>query len=169
MKSAADAIADYIETQTADPEAVVRAAIGEHVPDELKALFNIRVTELRAGAADQAKATTDQASARDLQALVVAMEAAEASVNGSLAGLDFEAVLLEAFAPPDEDVSAEDILLQVPAKPDWVIPGVAGRGWAVKFAGREKAGKGKLVWTCLGCLERGSQPCSARPPHRSPP
>lgn len=155
MTTPADTLADYIETQTADPEAVVRAAIGEHVPDELRGLFDAMVAGLRAEAEGDAKAADEQASARDRQALVVALAAAEASLNDSLGSLAFNEVLLAAFASTDEDLAAEDILRAVPVKPDWVIPGVVGRGWAVKFAGREKCGKGKLVWTCLGCLERG--------------
>lgn len=38
---------------------------------------------------------------------------------------------------------------------DWLIPGVAGRGWTILFAGREKiAGKGTLCTYLIGSLER---------------
>jgi hypothetical protein len=52
-------------------------------------------------------------------------------------------------------MTAAELLATAPEQPDWLIPGVAARGWMVKFAGREKAGKGTLVFSLIGCLERG--------------
>jgi hypothetical protein len=43
----------------------------------------------------------------------------------------------------------------VPEEPDWIVPGLLARRWAVKLAGREKDGKGTLVYYLLGHLERG--------------
>ena len=50
---------------------------------------------------------------------------------------------------------AHVILETVPEEPDWLIPGILARGWLVKVAGREKVGKGTLVYHLLGRLELG--------------
>lgn len=63
-----------------------------------------------------------------------------------------------ARALPDElkfGRSATELLAATPETPAWLIPDVAARGWMVKIAGREKVGKGKLIFTTLGHLERG--------------
>lgn len=59
----------------------------------------------------------------------------------------------EAFRPVGR--SAADLLSETPVEPDWLIPGVMARGWMVKFAAREKTGKGTLIANLLGKLERG--------------
>lgn len=51
--------------------------------------------------------------------------------------------------------TAAELLAEAPEHPDWVIPNVAARGWIVKFAAREKTGKGTLIFNLIGCLERG--------------
>ena len=58
----------------------------------------------------------------------------------------------EAFAPVGR--SAADLLAETPEEPDWLIPGLVARGWLVKFAAREKTGKGTLIAHLLGRLER---------------
>jgi hypothetical protein len=50
--------------------------------------------------------------------------------------------------------TAAELLAEAPEQPDWLIPGVAARGWMVKVAAREKTGKGTLLFHLLGCLER---------------
>lgn len=59
----------------------------------------------------------------------------------------------EAFRPVGR--SAADLLSETPVEPDWLIPGVMARGWMVKFAAREKTGKGTLIAHLLGKLEHG--------------
>ncbi len=59
----------------------------------------------------------------------------------------------EAFRPVGR--SASDLLSETPVEPDWLIPGVMARGWMIKFAAREKTGKGTLIAHLLGKLERG--------------
>jgi hypothetical protein len=51
---------------------------------------------------------------------------------------------------------ASELLQTVPEEPRWLIPGIAAHGWMVKFAAREKTGKGTFVVVgLLGPLERG--------------
>lgn len=59
----------------------------------------------------------------------------------------------EAFRPVGR--SASTLLSETPEQPDWLIPGVMARGWMVKFAAREKTGKGTLIVHLLGKMERG--------------
>lgn len=76
---------------------------------------------------------------------------------------------------PDEKLdkpigrTAADLLREEPVEPDWLIPGVMARGWMVKFAAREKTGKGTLIAHLLGCLERGKPTVfgEAKPPATS--
>ena len=63
-----------------------------------------------------------------------------------------EAAPEEAFVPVGR--SAADLLTETPEEPDWLIPGLVARGWLVKFAAREKTGKGTLIAHLLGRLER---------------
>jgi hypothetical protein len=65
--------------------------------------------------------------------------------------------------------TAAELLASTPPNIDWIIPGVLGRGWSLKVAGREKVGKGNLIANLLGCVERGEEtlfgpataPCTA--------
>ncbi len=50
--------------------------------------------------------------------------------------------------------TAAELLAEAPETPDYLIPGMVGVGWTVKIAGREKSGKGTLVFYLLGSLER---------------
>lgn len=50
---------------------------------------------------------------------------------------------------------ASELLAEVPEEPNWLIPNVIAHGWMVKFAAREKCGKGSLVTHLLGRLEHG--------------
>jgi len=61
----------------------------------------------------------------------------------------------EAFERAPIGRTAAELLAETPVEPDWLIPGVAARGWMVKFAAREKTGKGTLIAYLLGRLERG--------------
>jgi hypothetical protein len=49
---------------------------------------------------------------------------------------------------------ASEIYATVPGEINWLVPGVAAPGWMVKFAAREKTGKGKLVAYLLARMER---------------
>lgn len=51
--------------------------------------------------------------------------------------------------------TAGELLRAVPVEPDWIIPGVLASGWTVKIAGREKLGKGTLIFNLLARVERG--------------
>lgn len=75
-------------------------------------------------------------------------------------------------APPALDVgtigrTAAQLLATAPAEPTWQVPGLSAPGWTVKFAGREKTGKGTLVFYLLGALER-SLPTVFGPPAAEP-
>ena len=48
-----------------------------------------------------------------------------------------------------------EIREKVPIEPDWLIPGVLCRGWVAMVAGREKVGKGTLIWHLLAALAVG--------------
>lgn len=68
---------------------------------------------------------------------------------------------IPAASPPEATLfvlrgqTAAELIETAPEQPDWVIPRVAARGWTVKFAAREKTGKGTLIFNLLGHLERG--------------
>jgi hypothetical protein len=51
--------------------------------------------------------------------------------------------------------TAAQLLDEVPEETAWVVPGLLVPGWATKIAGREKVGKGTLIFSVLGCVERG--------------
>jgi hypothetical protein len=52
---------------------------------------------------------------------------------------------------------ASEVLTLVDEEPEWLVYGVAPKGWSCKVAGREKLGKGTLVYYLLGKLERGQK------------
>jgi len=85
-----------------DPTAVeaVRAAVQEHVPEALQQALDAWVVDTTKRRRESSEARSDQSDAMSRQALAVALETAERSVNGALDGLEFEAVLLEAFEKP---------------------------------------------------------------------
>jgi hypothetical protein len=62
-------------------------------------------------------------------------------------------------APPLEGPpigrTAAELKASTPEAPDWIVPGLIAPGWTVKFAAREKMGKGTFVMYLIGKLERG--------------
>lgn len=52
-------------------------------------------------------------------------------------------------------IRAADLVERVPVEPDWLVPGLLARGWALMVSAREKTGKGTLIAYLLGALEAG--------------
>lgn len=50
--------------------------------------------------------------------------------------------------------TAAELLAEVAEQTDYLVPDMIGKGWAVKIAGREKGGKGTLIFYLLSRLER---------------
>ncbi|MDO9409689.1 AAA family ATPase [Patulibacter sp.] len=72
---------------------------------------------------------------------------------------DAEALVKRVAAAPQHGAMlgtlAGDLRRAAPEDHDWIVPGVAAHGWTVKFAAREKTGKGTLIAHLLGKVERG--------------
>lgn len=53
-------------------------------------------------------------------------------------------------------ILARDLIAEVPEEPDWLVPNLLAKGWAMMVSAREKTGKGTLIAYLIGCLETGS-------------
>jgi hypothetical protein len=49
--------------------------------------------------------------------------------------------------------TAAEVVASTPDEPDWLIPGLLARGWALELHAREKTGKGQFLTNLLGALE----------------
>lgn len=56
-------------------------------------------------------------------------------------------------------ISAGDLVDRTPVEPDWLVPGLLARGWALMVSAREKTGKGTFIAYLIGCLENGTATC----------
>lgn len=82
---------------------VVRAAVGEHVPEHLTGALIARVAELV-----NERETAHKSGARI--ELAKALQAAEDSLNGKLEGQDFEALLVEAYRADGMDPRVQKLV-----------------------------------------------------------
>lgn len=55
------------------------------------------------------------------------------------------------------------MIAATPEEPDWLVPGLLARGWALMVSAREKTGKGTLIAYLIGALEQG-EPTVFGPP-----
>ncbi len=56
-------------------------------------------------------------------------------------------------------ISAGELVDRTPEEPDWLVPNLLARGWALMVSAREKTGKGTFIAYLVGCLENGTTTC----------
>lgn len=56
-------------------------------------------------------------------------------------------------------ISAQELVDRTPEEPDWLVPRLLARGWALMVSAREKTGKGTFIAYLIGCLENGEPTC----------
>jgi hypothetical protein len=76
----------------------------------------------------------------DLLSQVSALEAAKA-------GTELDELVLDT-------ITARDLVAATPEEPDWLVPNLLARGWAMMVSAREKTGKGTFIAYLIGCLEK---------------
>lgn len=80
-----------------------------------------------------------------------------AVVGGSIEELAAEARERAADVDPADVnvISAQELRDTVDAEPDWLVPGLLARGWALMVSAREKQGKGTFISWLIGKMESG--------------